>query len=699
MSAGTDGSAGIGDEARELLPVASAARTRAAVMTLVRPDRLRAVVALVVLIAATAVGLLVQPLLGQVVDIVADRRPADDLTLPVVLLVVVAVVQGAATTLGLTRVARLGETVLARLREQFVDRALSLPADRLERAGSGDLTARVTGDVARVAEAVRSALPELARSVLAIVLTLAAMAVLDWRFLLAALVAVPVQALTARWYVRRAVTLYARQRVATGAQQQQLLETIGGASTVRGYLLETEHTERVAARSRAAVDLTMRGVRLVLGFYGRLHVAEYLGLGAVLITGWLLVGDGAVSVGTATAAALYFHSLFGPVNAALVLLDDAQQAGAGLARLVGVTDLHEIEGVGGRPVDGAGRVPAARAGGAAVRGMVTAATSVAARGTAEAERHSTAKARMVAEGTADARTSAAADTTVDAAGGTDNGAGGGLDAANGAAIRGKVTAKTGDPAQGTAGASRRAGGDAVAVSRVSHAYGAGPAVLHDVSLVLAVGEQVALVGTSGAGKSTLARLVAGVQAPTGGSVRIGGRGEERGADVVLVTQEVHVFAGTLRDDLRLARADATDAELRDALSTVHALSWAEALPDGLDTVVGEGGHQLDAARAQQLALARLVLTDPPVAVLDEATAEAGSAGARVLERSAAAALAGRTSLVVAHRLTQAVAADRVVVLDGGRVVESGTHEALRDAGGPYSALWTAWSGSRTASPP
>lgn len=131
---------------------------------------------------------------------------------------------------------------------------------------------------------------------------------------------------------------------------------------------------------------------------------------------------------------------------------------------------------------------------------------------------------------------------------------------------------------------------------------------------------------------------------------------------------------------------------------MHALDWAEALPDGLGTVVGEGGHRLDPARAQQLALARLVLADPALAVLDEATAEAGSAGARVLERSAEAALDGRTALVVAHRLTQAVAADRVVVLEAGRVVESGPHDELRDADGPYAALWRAWSGSRTAAP-
>ncbi|MBV7243480.1 ABC transporter ATP-binding protein [Streptomyces sp. MW-W600-10] len=590
-----------GDSA-ELLPVATPARTRAALRALIRPDRGLALTGIGVLVAATAVGLLVQPLLGRIVDIVADGRPAADLTLPVVLLVAVAAVQGLTTTIGLTRVARLGETVLARLRERFVERALNLPADRLERAGAGDLTARVTGDVVRVAEAVRSALPEMARSVLAIVLTLAALALLDVRFLLAALLAVPVQLLTARWYVRRALTLYADQRIANGAQQQQLLETIGGAATVRGHRLEAQHTERSAGRSRKAVDLTMRSVNLVLGFYGRLHIAEYIGLAAVLIAGFWLVRDGAVSIGTATAAALYFHSLFGPVNAALVLLDDAQSAAAGLARLVGVTDLaKEPEPVG-------------------------------------------------------------------------------------------VPHRKSVPHQRTA-----PGTAAVTAHAVGHAYGPGRLVLHEVSLTLEPGEHVALVGTSGAGKSTLARIVAGVQQPTSGTVTApAGSGE---AAVVLVTQEVHVFTGTLAEDLRLARPDATDADLRAALATVHALDWAEALPDGLGTVVGEGGHRLDPARAQQLALARLVLADPALAVLDEATAEAGSAGARVLERSAEAALAGRTALVVAHRLTQAVAADRVVVLEAGRVVESGPHEELRDADGPYAALWRAWSGSRTAPHP
>lgn len=234
---------------------------------------------------------------------------------------------------------------------------------------------------------------------------------------------------------------------------------------------------------------------------------------------------------------------------------------------------------------------------------------------------------------------------------------------------------------------------------VRHRYDGSHEVLHGIDLHIVPGERVALVGSTGAGKSTLAVLAAGSLPPTSGTVRIGGVPlSELGVDslrrhVAIVSQEVHVFAGPLVEDLRLARPDATADEVTAALDTVGALSWVSALEHGIDTVVGEGGHALTAAQAQALALARLVLADPAVAVLDEATAEAGSAGARELERAADAATRGRTTLVVAHRLTQAASADRVVVLEHGRIVEHGTPAELISAGGRYAQLWAAWEGS------
>jgi len=243
-------------------------------------------------------------------------------------------------------------------------------------------------------------------------------------------------------------------------------------------------------------------------------------------------------------------------------------------------------------------------------------------------------------------------------------------------------------------------GEQLEVEDVRFAYVPGRDVLHGVDLVLRPGERLAVVGPSGAGKSTLGRLLAGVHGPRTGRVALGGVPlvdlplERLRTEVALVTQEHHVFVGSVADNVRLARQGATDAELEAALEAVDALAWVRALPEGLSTRVGAGGLALSAGQAQQVALARLVLADPHTLVLDEATSLLDPGAARHLERSLAAVLSGRTVVAVAHRLHSAHDADRVAVVDRGRVQELGSHDELLAAGGSYAALWHAWQADR-----
>ena len=235
-------------------------------------------------------------------------------------------------------------------------------------------------------------------------------------------------------------------------------------------------------------------------------------------------------------------------------------------------------------------------------------------------------------------------------------------------------------------------GEQIEAEAARFSYVEGREVLAGVNLALVPGERLAIVGPSGAGKSTLGRLLAGIHPPSSGAVTVGSAPlvglplTRLRREVALVTQEHHVFAGTVADNLRLAVPGASDEALVAALAAVD---WAG---PGLAEQVGSGGLALPPAQAQQLALARLVLADPHTLVLDEATSLLDPRAARHLERSLSTVVAGRTVVAIAHRLQTASDADRVAVVEDGRVVELGTHDELVAAGGSYAALWRSWHG-------
>lgn len=537
-------------------------------------------------------GLVAPWMLGRIVDVVADDRPAAEITTAVLWIVGAALIGGLATYLSVALLARTAEPALAELRETVLERALGLEAGELEASGSGDLLSRVGDDVRLITESFTEAIPVLVNSVIAVLFTAVGLFALDWRLGLAGLCAVPLYVQALRWYLPRSGPYYRREREANSERAEALVTGIHASRTLRAYGIADRHQELTTAASWRSAQLSIDVYRLLTRFFARNNRAELVGLLLILGTGYALVSRSLVTVGAVTAAALLFHRLFNPIGAILGLFDAVQSAGASLVRLVGLAQL---------------------------------------------------------------------------------------------------------PAPALAPDAQAPTDGRLVVRELHHEYVEGRPAVDSVSLDVPPGHRIAVVGASGAGKTTLGAAIAGRLAPTRGAVSLGGvplsqvDGSGR-PPVALVSQEVHVFAGSVRDNLTLAAPSAPDADLLSALEAVGARAAVEALPDGLSTVVGDGGVTVTPALAQQIALARVLLAEPLVVVLDEATAEAGSAGARVLELAASTVTRGRTSVTIAHRLTQAVDADEIVVMDAGKVVEQGSHAELVAAGGVYAELWAAWSG-------
>jgi ABC-type multidrug transport system fused ATPase/permease subunit len=229
---------------------------------------------------------------------------------------------------------------------------------------------------------------------------------------------------------------------------------------------------------------------------------------------------------------------------------------------------------------------------------------------------------------------------------------------------------------------------------IHFSYRTGREVLHGIDLQIPAGTSLALVGPTGAGKTTLATLVARFHDPTSGEVLLDGVPlpqislKDLRREVGVVTQEPFLFQATIRENLELGKPDATDVEIEKVLRAACALEFVQALADGWNSKVGERGVRLSAGERQRLSIARALLKDPPVLILDEATASVDTATEKQIQMALDHLLAGRTSIVVAHRLSTVRKADKIAVVESGRILELGNHESLIRSGGLYSKLWS-----------
>ena len=558
-----------------------------------RPYAGRLVVAAVCLVIAASVSLAFPQVVRHLLDAAFERRNAGLLDRIALGLIALFLLQGAMNFVQVYLLTSTGERVIAGLRQDVFAHLVRLSPGFFADRRTGELTSRLSADLAILQSLLNTWLSELSRQSLFLVGGVVLLTLTHPRLTTTTLAVVPI-------VVGAAIVFGRRLRRASTGVQDRVAEAMGTADeafsqirTVQSFVREEEETRRYGALLSGVVDAAIKRARLRALFFGAVGFIGFGGVVAVLWQGGRLVLEGLLTPGALVSFLLYAITVAAAVGSLASLFGSYQEAVGAAARVFELLDTQPSVAEPVQPM--LMRRP----------------------------------------------------------------------------LRGEVVA-----------------------DHVSFHYGDTlPPALDDVSIRVAPGEVVALVGPSGAGKTTLASLLPRFWDVTSGRITLDGIdvrelsfADLRGA-IGIVPQEPALFSGTVRENIAYASPNATEAEILAAARAAHAIEFIERLPNGLDTRVGERGVKLSGGQRQRLAIARVFLKDPAVVVLDEATSSLDTESERLIEEAMVELLRGRSTLIIAHRLSTVRRADRVVVLDRGRLVESGSHDELLGAGGLYARLY------------
>ncbi len=611
-------------------------RGRRLLQALLRPHSAAVAGILALIIIANLAALAGPWLVGVGIDKIPQLTRtgnAGPLALIIVAFSVAVAVQAVATRSYIAAMGRLGGHVVLALRTRLFAHFQRLPVSFHERYTSGRVISRQTSDIDSIADLFDEGLDSLVSAVFSLVLVGTGMLLLDWPLALVVLAGfVPLTWLTA-WFRRESALAYRRTRETIALVIVHFVETFGGIRAVQAFRRERRNEEIFASLNSGYAAASLRSSRLIAVYSPGIILIGNLAIAAVLLYGGLRVIDGSMQLGVEVTFLLYLQRFFDPLQDLAQFYNTFQSAAAALEKISGVLD---EEPAVPEPAE-----PAALPGPAEPAGLPRPA-----------------------------------------------------DLAEPAELPRPRPRPSRPGPGGLAGPA--AAGRALRLESVSFGYRPGTPILEDFDLAIPAGQTVAVVGATGAGKTTVARLIARFYDPLAGRVLLDGV-DLRDLDdrtlrreVVMITQENFLFSGSVAENIRLGRPEASRAEVEEAARAIGAEEFIRVLPGGYDAEVGSKGGRLSAGQRQLISFARAFLAAPGVLVLDEATSLLDIPSERAVQRALRTILAGRTAVIIAHRLSTVEIADRVLVIDAGRIAEDGAPGDLLGGGGEYSSLHESW---------